>query len=84
MSKNSKARDRRRLFIGTFIFEVALASFEGAIGQMIWILPAVISLIYSVLIVGQTLAIRRPDYDAIAEMEKDIYGETYYHDRIEK
>lgn len=84
MNSTRLMRRARALNVGVLAIEAALFGFELATGSPFMILPLAWIAVFIVIICRQTKKIRRleyearprPDYAAIARMEREVYGEA--------
>lgn len=77
-------RRARALNVGVLAIEAAIFGFDLAIGSLFMILPLAWIVVFIAVICWQTRVIRRreyecrprPDYAAIARLEREVYGEA--------
>ena len=83
MNETRSLRQRRAFTIGTLVFDLAFAGFDLATGSFLVLVMVACAAASVVMIWRQTTMIRRrehecrprPDYDVIARMEREIFGE---------
>ena len=84
MNSIRTVRRARAFNVGVLALEVAIFGFELANGSLFMIVPLAWIMVFIAVICWQTRVIRRlehearprPDYAAIARMEREVYGEA--------